>query len=109
MECRCGECGQVIPWRGLLAFDEDTGTVFRDGKEAKLTIYEGRVFDRLNRAKGQVVRHSALMDELYWNDPNGGAQENIVSVYVSRVRPKLAPLGIAIRNQFGIGYRLEVQ
>ena len=51
-------------------------------------------------AKGQIAQSLADLGE--------EVSDNLVEVYVSRLRPKLEAAGLAIRTVRGFGYLLEV-
>jgi DNA-binding response OmpR family regulator len=55
---------------------------------------------------GEVVSMDEVADSLYSDDPEGGPDNArvCISVFVLRVRRKLAPLGVVLKNNFGWGH-----
>jgi len=77
--------------------------------ESRLTRNERCILECLARDGGPVQSDTLVMmlwdraaDEPEW--PNAA-----VRVHVSNLRKKIAPLGLMISSQPGIGYRLEVK
>ena len=64
-----------------------------------LTKFERRVFDCLNRHFGTYVHVGELIDAVYWDDPNGGPANPSATLgnFTSRLRRKLAPVGLVIQ------------
>lgn len=54
----------------------------------------------------ETARKEALLDALYFDDPNGGAEEKILSVFICRMRPRLKRDGVLIETVWGVGWRL---
>lgn len=82
--------------------------------DLRLGIKSLRVVDALYRAKPRMVAIEALIDQLYWDDPNGGPDNAAASVVVmvSKLRRKLRTIGWTITDsRMGRGtpgrYRLE--
>jgi len=73
----------------------------------ELSRNEGLLLDALLRAEGRVVGREALL-ELLWDDTEF-VDDNTLTVNVTRLRRKLAELGVsdALRTVRGEGYRLE--
>ena len=68
------------------------------------------VFERLLTASGRMVPRRMLLDEMYGDDPDGGAlsAEKVLHLVVHRLRKAVAPHGYRIENAWGRGYRLKV-
>jgi DNA-binding response OmpR family regulator len=67
-----------------------------------LTRLEADVFGLLLRR--QVMSHTQLFEAIWGGDSERNPQ--IVQVILCKLRAKLRPLGIAIRNEYGVGYFL---
>lgn len=50
-----------------------------------------------------VVRNSEMLDELYGGDPDGGAETDILKVFVCKIRAWLEGSGFAIVTHWGYG------
>jgi DNA-binding response OmpR family regulator len=63
---------------------------------------------RLRQARGGRVTSEHLVDCLYGHMGDGGPEEaqNCISLFVMRIRPKIAEYGWAIENERRRGYRL---
>ena len=91
---------------GPLSFDlhnrQITGTdgVF-DLPRRELSVFEAMVL-----SQGRVVSKSQLLDAVY--GVGSDVEEQVVEVYVSRLRKRLKPHGIEIRMQRGLGYQLQI-
>ena len=72
-----------------------------------LTGREWNVLEQLALAVPRVVAKQKLADSLSQWDKE--ITPNAVEVYVSRLRGKLEPHGVALRSIRGFGYRLELQ
>ncbi|MEI4472693.1 response regulator transcription factor [Frigidibacter sp. MR17.24] len=70
-----------------------------------LTRRELSLFDMLARQPGTVLSKERLFEGLYTFD-EADVGLNAVELYVARLRKKLAPGGVRIETQRGIGYRL---
>lgn len=71
----------------------------------RLTTSEATILNVL--ALRSVATKPALLFALYGDDPDGGAEDKTLDVLIWKLRQKLGPLGIAIENVWGQGYRLD--
>jgi DNA-binding response OmpR family regulator len=104
--CPC--CGQSTQ-SSSLQWNDSGKTLIGPSGALSLTTREGDVFSVLwnERLSGRFLSREEIMDQVYALDPNGGPEgDNIISVYMSRLRKKIAPFGLRIINSWGIGYRL---
>lgn len=108
MSDRCPCCGQALPQTETLIVDADALTVARRGAAVRITPTEMRFLAALNKKFPMTVRLQALMDELYW-DKLEPPYDRVISVFASKLRPKLKPLGVGIAVSWGVGYRLELE
>lgn len=65
---------------------------------------EVSILERLLLAQGRTVPKSELLDHTY--GVGADVEESAVEAHISRLRKRLAPHGLAIRVQRGLGYRL---
>ena len=92
---------------GNLTYDAGTRRVLVEGTDLELTAREQAVLEALLRRPHALVSKERLFESLYTWDSE--ANLSAVEVYVSRLRKKLEPAGVAIRMFRGLGYRLEVR
>jgi DNA-binding response OmpR family regulator len=102
-----GSTDHIVEHSGL-TWDAQRLTASFDQHTSELSRNEGQLLAALLRAKGKVVRREALLEAL-WDDLEF-VDDNTLTVNVTRLRRKLAELGIAdaVRTVRGEGYRLEV-
>lgn len=83
------------------------GSLIRNGSEQILTKNEMIIFQLLLDRQGEIVTHDALMTALWDNDEF--VNDNALSVNISRLRGKLAELGLldAIETRKKQGYVLK--
>ena len=77
--------------------------------EIRLSSREAALTNVLLLHFGKVVKRHHLHDELYQLDPNGGPDEKIICVYVSKIRAKIAAAKMSLRlhTHWGVGYELR--
>ena len=89
-------------------FNALTNQLNNDRGQAQLTPTEGALLQVLLHHRNQTVTKDQLLEWLW----QGGKylNDNTLNVNISRLRSKLAPLGLdqALRTERGIGYRLVV-
>jgi DNA-binding response OmpR family regulator len=73
-----------------------------------LTPTEYRILSLLWRHRSRLVPAEKIIEHLYGHDPNGGPlyARTLITVYMSKLRKKLAGTRFQIRNQWMSGYRL---
>lgn len=105
--CACPTCGQPLPEHGTV-IDFDAGIIVRDGQFAALTESEFALHTKLAEHPGRVVSRESLMVSLYGlRHDSEEPLDKIIDVLACKARKKLKPLGIAIENVWGRGYRLN--
>ena len=92
---------------GGLELDLTSGAIEVAGVPLELTRREMSILRTLAMARGRVVQKQALLDALTGYDDL--LSENAVEQYVSRLRRRLQPHGVAIRVARGLGYWIESQ
>ena len=90
---------------GGLTYDPGTRQVRINGVDPELTAREMVVLETLLRRLGALVSKEQLFESLYSWDSDSNL--SAVEVYVSRLRRKVEPAGVAIRMFRGLGYRLD--
>ena len=91
---------------GSFFFDQKSKKCFFDKQEISFTSREGKIFEILMLAEGNVVTKQALIDQVWGLDFNG--DPNIVHVYIGYLRRKLHASHDqeVLQTVRGIGYRL---
>lgn len=92
---------------GALTLDCARRTLARGDRQVELTIRQCELFEYLIRNRGRDVSRNDLARDV-WREPLAGLT-NVIEVYVSYLRRKLAQLDdpTVIRTIRGVGYRLE--
>lgn len=97
----CPLCGHEISGGPL--WDAEDRIFAANGVAVTFTSTEARVVDLLwRRRPGGIVRDSALAS-LYENDPSGGPDRGIMSVWLWRIRKKLELTGYTVTMNIGGG------
>jgi DNA-binding response OmpR family regulator len=76
-----------------------------DGEEIALSRHETVVLESLLRAPGKTITKEALAYAISGDEQQ--AADNLVEVYVHRLRRKLATSQLEIRTVRGLGYMLR--
>lgn len=97
-QCRC--CGQPLPADLPLRWDAETRTLNANGQRAAFTKAECHIVHALwnRRRVGGFLSLNELIDAGWADDPNGGPQQQTVSVQLIKIRKKLQPLGWTITH-----------
>ena len=90
---------------GPLVLDPGALRLSRNEETIDLPRRELALLVALAEAAGRPVPKGALLDQLYGTGSE--TDERVIEVYVSRLRKRLAPHGLSIRVERGIGYSLE--
>ena len=100
--------GDFLEYKGLLLNLSDSTLQYKDQK-AELTKNEYRILQILLEQKGRVVSRDTLMQRLWENDDF--VDENTLNVNITRLRKKLAELGMEsmIVTKKGLGYLVEAE
>ncbi len=69
----------------------------------KLTLRERDMVHLLLKHFGQVVHRQSILTQVWGED----YCDKSIDVYVCKLRKKLAPLGLIIRNSWAIGYAMD--
>lgn len=89
-----------------LTLDVDRLSISLGSLHTALSHTEAKILDELMQRSGQVVSRDRLLEKI-WDD-QAFVDDNTLNVYVTRVRKKLAVLGIedGVQTIRGRGYRL---
>ena len=90
---------------GALTFDRTARTISAPGGALDVPRREVSLFEALLLADGRIVSKQGLLDSLYGTGAD--VDEPVVEVYVSRLRKRLKPHGIAITVRRGLGYSMQ--
>ncbi|SEM85767.1 two-component system, OmpR family, response regulator [Loktanella fryxellensis] len=90
---------------GRLTLDLTTRQFMADGQAIDLPPRERALLELLHMRAGKVVAKDTIMQSLTSLDDM--LSDNAIEQYVSRLRRRLAPLGLVLRTVRGIGYLLE--
>lgn len=101
-----GDRVPVIEHRGAVLNLND-GTLLCGGEKTELTRNEFRILQTLLESRGKVVSRETLMTRLWEYDLY--VEENTLTVNVTRLRKKLAAVGLTdyIATRVGSGYIIE--
>lgn len=105
--CPC--CKQVVDAsRMLVRVNLDYNSVTFAGKTVDLTGQQAELMHMLAVNMPRVVPMDRLIDGLWGIDNPKGNTHKHVMVVVCQVRRAIAELGLRIRNDYGVGYALEM-
>ncbi len=90
---------------GQLTWSWESREATVQGTGLALTRHEANLLEALVRTAGRTVPKATLAVLL--GDDGVAAEDNLVEVYVHRLRRKLAAAGVEIRTVRGLGYRLN--
>lgn len=72
----------------------------------RLTPKENELAKLLRARMGKTVSRDAIMNALYFDDPNGGPNIKIIDVFICKLRRKLIGSGFRIETDHITGYRM---
>lgn len=90
---------------GNLTFDAVARQLFGPSGALNLPRREVAVFEALLAAQGRTVSKQVLLDKVYGTGT--AVEEQVVEVYVSRLRKRIQKYGVEIRVQRGLGYIMQ--
>ena len=90
---------------GQLSYDPQARQVTDGAALLDLPRRELAVFETMINALGRTVSKSKLLDSVYGTGAD--VDEQVVEVYVSRLRKRLKPFGVEIKVQRGLGYVMQ--
>lgn len=74
-------------------------------RELRLTPYEARMLGLLTRR--DIASKEYLFTALYADDWSECREPKVIEVFLSKLRKKLSPFGVTIRNDYGHGWYLS--
>ncbi len=81
-------------------------TGWGEARLPRLTKLESRIVRTLEKANGGILSKGKIVEGIYFDRPNGPPGENIIPVFIGRIRSKRSDIGKRIFNESGCGYRL---
>lgn len=90
---------------GTLTFDAAARQVFGPRGPLDLPRREVAIFEALLAAQGRTVSKQVLLDKVYGTGT--AVEEQVVEVYVSRLRKRIQKYGLEIKVQRGLGYIMQ--
>lgn len=90
---------------GPLALDLGSGQIAAQGQILDLPARERALLELLLTRAGRVVSRDQIVQSLTTFDDH--LSDNAIEQYASRLRRRLAPLGLTLRTARGLGYYLE--
>jgi len=110
MTRRCDHCGQPLPNPHGIILNDDARCVLYDGQVSDpLTRLEYELAQTLVRRFGRFCNAEMLCEQIYPIDADAPLTlNNSIASHISRMRPKLAPLGLAIIGARGsdLGWKI---
>lgn len=98
--------GEPVVVLGNLSLDFSKREIAFGGQLLKLTPIEYNLLKLLAQNAGRVITQKKLLTDIW--GPNATEQAQYLRVYVAHLRKKLGECGVQIRNEPGVGYRMEV-
>ena len=93
------ECGNIV-------IDNNSSTVYKDGKEIVLTSLEYKILFMLFSNKNILVTREQILDKI-WDIAGNFVNDNTLTVYIKRIRNKIDDKdGKIIKTVRGIGYKV---
>lgn len=102
---RVSDVPRATPTIGSLSFDPTARMIVGPNGPLDVPRREVALFERLMLAQGRLVSKQLLLDSLYGTGAD--VDEPVVEVYVSRLRKRLQPHGVAIHVKRGLGYSMQ--
>jgi DNA-binding response OmpR family regulator len=105
IECACPTCGQPIPEDGLIV-DAQNGYVILGPRRVKLRGLQFHILKALAEVRPNILTYDRLISRVWGlNEPDD--VRGSICVNLSKLRPKIAPLGIDVRTVYGEGLYLS--
>lgn len=89
-----------------LVFDVSSRSVTHKSEQLDIPRRECAMLELLMSNVGRTVAKSTLLEHLYGTGAD--VEETAVEVHISRLRKRLAPYGVEIQVQRGLGYKLNL-
>lgn len=101
--CPCCGAQTERPW----VWSPDAGIFSTaSGRTRRFTPAERQVLDMLVRANGRVVSRDTILLAMYGERDEPDQADKAVKVRICAIRRELRRLGVAIKNERSVGYRL---
>jgi len=102
LTCTCPTCGQVVAEVDF-RIDAGAGIVIGGGKVVDLPRREMQVLEFLWVRQGRTVTKQQIFDAVYRDED---VDWNVIESHMSKMRKKVAPLGVVIKSERFKGYQL---
>lgn len=102
-EC-CIECGRPMDIAAKNGISFQGWTMIYHGQRVKLNLTQLKLARVLARVFGQIVHFDILMQRVWGDESDAGV--NNLHVQASHLRKRLATIGLAIKTEWGVGYKL---
>lgn len=87
-----------------LTYDRNSKLLYHQEKIIKLNRRETAVLECFLARKNQIITKKILTDHLY--GIGSDREENVIEIYISRLRQHLKAYGLTIEVERGLGYRM---
>lgn len=106
----CGECGRPLPTLDGFELNKLENTIaFRD-LSIRLEPILFTLFAFLLAHGARPASEGAIYDHLYDLKPDcDQPNQTVMKVHIHKLRKALKPLGVVIRNVWGVGYSIELE
>ena len=106
MTDNCPLCGNTLNADMPLTICLETNTASRAGRSVKLNPTHAELLQALVDGGVRYQSQERLFDAIYGASYPGDIDEEIIRVFMSKMRPNLKELGVTIENSWGVGWRL---
>jgi len=90
---------------GPLSFDLTARQILTPTGPLELPRREIAIFEALLLAQSRMLSKQALLDKVYGTGAD--VDEQVVEVYISRLRKRLKAFDVEIKVQRGLGYKMQ--
>jgi len=107
MTSLCPTCGNAVPNRELIVSLE-TNTAVYNGLAAALTAQQTEILHILAQASSRVVTVASIIAGIYGSSVEPESAGPLIRTQICKIRRKIAPLGLTIKNTHTVGYALQI-
>lgn len=104
----CPTCRQPLPKSDVI-FHTDAGIVVSRGRFVTLPRREADILEFLYGKRGRFVSKDAVFAAVYSRDDDHIEGPLVVESHISKLKKKIAPLGLTIRSERFRGYQLILE
>ncbi len=103
----CPACGQPVNGDELIV-SLDTNSISRWGQVIKLPPQATEIMHAIKMDHPNACRPTTIQRRIYGGGEWPEDADNVLNVYVSKIRRLIAPLGVTIQRYHSRGYRLSL-